>query len=65
MKNYVHSCIKNWRRNNPDKYKAAMQRHAKTRLAWQAITTEFRHILIAEHLPEYKETRGRKKKSIT
>ena len=60
MKPYVHNCIRRWRGNNPEKYREAITRHAKTRLAWQSISTEFRHILISEHIPDYKETRGRK-----
>jgi hypothetical protein len=63
MKPQMHQYIRQWRANNPVKYHASIQRAAQKRLAWQSISTEFRRILIAEHLPDFKETRGRKKKT--
>jgi hypothetical protein len=63
MKPQTHLYIRQWRANNPDKYHAAIKRAAHVRLTWRSISTEFRRILIAEHLPDWKETRGRKKKT--
>ena len=65
MKPSVHRAIKQWRVNHPEKYREGFMRAAKKRLAWQSISTEFRRILIADHLPDFKETRGRKKKPST
>ena len=63
MKPHIHQYIRKWRAENPDKYHASIKRAARVRLNWRSISTEFRRILIAEHFPDFKETRGRKKKT--
>jgi hypothetical protein len=61
MKPIVYICIKRWRENNPIRYKEQCRQYMQKQIAWKSVATEFRKILIKEHLPDFVETRGRPK----
>ena len=64
MKDSLKRAIYTWRAKNLDVVRKQNYKSDKKRREWVSTSREFLRILITEHFPDFKETRGRPKKEL-
>ena len=62
MKDSLKRAIYTWRAKNLELVREQNNKSGKKRNTWVSASREFLKILLTEHFPDFKETRGRPKK---